>query len=196
MHSSASSNVFIPPAFELFEFDDGSPSSGQPARRWLSNWMALDRHPADEVVLAWSPNAQIVVTVGTSDRSHQSELLRHVSAVQALGGGDLPVPARPEPAAAVHHEIDRIVTADNLWRPLPPMFPGAPVGEACELGGYAIGYCYLDQGLAVTVTAVGIPVVEFRVRPVRDWEHYNIDASKNHTLEELDAARQEHDNTK
>jgi hypothetical protein len=188
--------MYDPPAFQLYEFDDGSPSAIQPARRWLSNWMALDGNPADEVVLAWSPGAGTVVTVGTSDRSHQRELLRHVCAVQALGGGDLPIPAKLEPPAAVHQEIDRIVAADDLWRPLSPMLSGASEGEACELGGYALGYCYIDHGPALTVAAAGVPVASFKVRTVRDWGHYNIDASKRHPLAELDAARQEHDNTR
>ncbi len=192
--SAASAIAFIPPTFDLYEFDDSSPSPAQPARRWLINWAALAGKPADEVVLAWSPGAGVIVTVGTSDRSHERKWLRFDCAVQALGG-DLPVPARPEPAAAVHQEIDRIVAADDLWRPLPPMFPGAPEGEAAELEGYALGYCHLDQGPAVTVTAVGIPVTRFRVRKVRDWGPYDIDASKSHTLEELSRARREHGNT-
>jgi hypothetical protein len=194
MSSAASANAYIAPTFDLYEFDDGSPSPAPSARRRLINWQALVGKTTFEVVLAWSPGAGVVVTVGTSDRSHERKWLRFDCAVQALGG-DLPVPARPEPAAAVHQEIDRIAAADDLWRPLPPMFPGAPEGEAAELEGYAIGYCHLDKGTAVTVAAIGIPVARFRVRNVQDWGPYDIDASKSHTLEELDRARREHGNT-
>lgn len=91
--------------------------------------------------------------------------------------------------------MDRIAAADGLWRPLPPMVPGAPEGEAAELEGYALGYCHLDQGTAVTVAAVGIPVTRFRVRKARDWGPYDLDATKTHTSEELSRARQPHDNT-
>lgn len=186
--------MFIPPVFQLCEFDDGPPPSAAPARRWLSNWMATEGTPADEVVLGWSPGTGTVVTVGTSERAQDRELLRTVCAVQALGGGDLPVPAMPELAGGgVHREIDRIVAAADLWRPLPPLLPGAPEGEACELEGYAIGYCRLADGPAVTVASVGVPVSGFKVRLVRDWQAYNVNASERHTLEELARARQAHD---
>jgi hypothetical protein len=186
--------MFIPPVFALYEFDDELSPSVTPARRWLSNWMALAGAPADEVVLAWSPDAGTVVTVGTSDRLHERELLRHACAVQALGGGDLPVPTMPETAGAIHQEIDRIGAATDLWRPLPPILPGALDGEACELEGYAIGYCYLADGPAVTVAAVGVSANQFKIRPVRDWRSYDINASERHTLEELSRARREHGN--
>ena len=42
-----------------------------------------------------------------------------------------------------YRDADRIVAAADLWRPLPPMLPAALEGEACELEGYAIGYCCL-----------------------------------------------------
>jgi hypothetical protein len=186
--------MFIPPEFQLCEFDDGPSLPAPPARRWLSNWMAIEGTPADEVVLGWSPGTGTVVTVGTSERAQERELLRLVCAVQALGGGDLPVPAMPEPSGgAVHREIDRIVAAADLWRPLPPMLPAALEGEACELEGYAIGYCCLADGPAVTVASVGVPVDRFKVRPVQGWRAYNVNASEQHTLEELSRARQEHD---
>jgi hypothetical protein len=98
MSSPSSTDMFIPPVFQLCEFDDGPPPSAPPARRWLSNWMAIEGTPADEVVLGWSPGTGTVVTVGTSERAQERELLRLVCAVQALGGGDLPVPAMPETA--------------------------------------------------------------------------------------------------
>jgi hypothetical protein len=136
-----------------------------------------------------------VVTVGTADRSHERRWLRFDSAFQALGGDELPVPVRPGPAAAIHREINRIADAGDLWRPLPPMFPGGPECEAAELEGYAVGYCHLDQGTAVTVTAVGIPVARFRVRLARHWGPYDIDLTKSHTLEEIDRAREGRDHT-
>jgi hypothetical protein len=89
-------DMFIPPVFRLCEFDDGPPATAAPARRWLSNWMAVEGTPAEEVVLGWSPGTGTVVTVGTSERRQDRELLRTVCAVQALGGGDLPVPVMPE----------------------------------------------------------------------------------------------------
>lgn len=193
MNGNTSAVAFIPPAFDLYEFDDGLPSSAQPARRWLSNWQAPVGKPADDAVLAWSTGAGIVVTVGTSDRSHERTWLRFDCALQALGGDDLPVPVRPGTAAAARQEMDRIAAADDLWRPLPPMFRGAPEGEAAELDGYAIGYCHLDQGTSVTVAAVGIRVSRFRVRKVGDGGPYDVDPTKSHTLEELSRAREERD---
>lgn len=185
--------MFIPPVFQLYEFDDGPLPSAPPARRWFSNWMAVEGTPAEEVVLGWSPGTGAVVTVGTSERANDRDGLRIACAVQAIGGDDLPVPAKPQPAGgAIHREIDRIVAAD-LWRPLPPLLPAALEGEACELEGYAIGYCHLAYGLAVTVASVGVPVSGFKVRPVQDWRAYNVNASERHTLEELARARQAHD---
>jgi hypothetical protein len=49
------------------------------------------------------------------------------------------------------------------------MLPAALEGEACELDGYAIGYCCLTDGPAITVTSVGVSVNSFKVRPVQNW---------------------------
>ena len=193
MSSSASTSIFIPPVFQLCEFDDGLSSPGPPARRWLSNFTMLEGTPAGEVVLGWSPGTGTVVTVGTSERSHERELLRSVCATQALGGGDLPVPRMPELAGAALQEIDRIVAAADMWRPLLPMLPAALEGEACELEGFAIGYCALADGLAVTMASVGVPVSRFKVRPVQNWGAYDINASEQHTMEELSRAWREQD---
>jgi hypothetical protein len=72
------------------------------------------------------------------------------------------------------------------------MLPAALEGEACELDGYAIGYCCLTDGPAITVTSVGVSVNSFKVRPVQNWGAYNVNASEQHTLEELARARREH----
>ena len=72
------------------------------------------------------------------------------------------------------------------------MLPAALEGEACELEGYAIGYGCLADGPVITVASVGLPVCRFKVRPVQNWQAYNINASERHTLEELSRARQQH----
>jgi len=52
------------------------------------------------------------------------------------------------------------------------VLPAALEGEACELDGYAIRYCCLADGPAITVTSVGVPVRSFKVRPVQNWRAY------------------------
>jgi hypothetical protein len=145
-----------------------APCVRAPTQRWLSAWTAVTGTPADEVVLAWSPGTGTVVTAGTSDREHERGLLRLVCAIQALGGGDLPIPNQPELPRAARREIDRIVAADDL-------------------DGYALGYSYLADGQAITVTSVDDPVNSFTVRPVQDWGHTTY-ASEQHPEEELTRA--------
>jgi hypothetical protein len=177
-------NHFVPAPFGLYEFDDTDRAGPDgAARRWFSHWNGLIGAPAEEVSLGWSAGGATVV-VATSGRSYDDAYARFRAAHLALGGNELPIAHRPESPAAVGQEMKRIRDADDLWSEVPGVRPGGPPASAATGGGFAVGYNRLDDGI-IFVAAVGIGPGQFRVRPVRDWGAYDVDARRSFPLSAL-----------
>jgi hypothetical protein len=168
--------IFVPPAFDLYEFDDGAPSDPpRPTRRWFRNWNGLIGSPAEEVTIGWSAG-DATVLVGTRGIVHHEPWARSEAAHLLLSGDDVPLPARPTSPGAGHQELERIESTDELWTAAPALFAGGPAAQAAVLDGYALAYCLLGDG-AVFVAAVGVDPGRFRIRKVRDWTTYDHNAS-------------------
>lgn len=175
--------TYLPPEFDLYEFDDGSPPPATPARRWFSHWNGPIGAPAQEVTLGWSAG-DATVLVGTLGQLKHEPWARLSAAHLALGGEDLPLPGRPASATATQRELQRIMSSDELWSEGPALVAGGPVSQAAVLAGYAVGYCRVSEGAAF-VAAVGIAPGEFRLRNVRDWTAYDHDATRRFPLSDL-----------
>ena len=167
--------MFVPPVFDLYEFDDGAPSDApRPARCWFRNWNGLIGSPAEEVTLGWSAG-DATVLVGTRGIVHDEPWARHEAALLLLSGDDILLPSRPTSPCAVHRELERIMSTDELWSAAPAPFAGGPAAQAAVLDGYALAYCLLGGG-AVFVAAVGVDPGRVRIRKVRDWTTYDHNA--------------------
>jgi hypothetical protein len=178
---------YVPPQFELFEFDDESLGLGpQSGRRWFSHWNGLIGKPADEVTLAWSA-AGATVLVATSGRDEPAEFARLSAAHLALGGTLLPASVRPGSAEAVNREIKRISATGELWAPGPVLTPGGAPSQVAEGNGFSIAYSDI-AGERVLLAAVGVHPDQFSVRKVTGWEAYDLCATTGHTLSELNRA--------
>jgi hypothetical protein len=177
-------NHFVPAAFSLYEFDDtGWAGPDGAARRWFSHWDGLIGAPAEEVSLGWSAGGAMVV-VATSGRSYDDADARFRSAHLALGGIELPIPHRPESPAAVGQEMERLRDAEDLWFEVPGVSPGGPPARAVIGEGFTVGYIRLEGGI-IFIAAVGVDPGRFRVREVRDWGAYDVDARTSFPLSAL-----------
>ncbi|MGI8448062.1 MAG: hypothetical protein ACR2MP_12970 [Streptosporangiaceae bacterium] len=176
---------FIPAAFSLYEFDDsGLADSGDvPVRRWLSHWDGLIGSPAEEVSLAWACG-RAAVLVCTSGRSYDEAGARARAAHVALGGDALPIPHRPASTAGTVAEIERLGSAAELWSGVTGVLPGAPAAEAAEGDGFAVADIRLSSGAAF-IAAVGADPRQFRIRKVRDWDAYDVNATTQFPLSAL-----------
>jgi hypothetical protein len=101
-----------------------------------------------------------------------------------LSGDDVPLAARPASPGAVHQELRRIMSTDELWSPPPALFPAGPAAQLAILDGYAVAYCLLGTGV-VFIAAVGVSADRFRIRTVLDWTEYDHDASASFPLGDL-----------
>src|ERR1700722_5878652 len=111
---------YVPPVFELYEFDDEPLGTRRHVRRGFHAWNGPVNDPAEEVSLAWSsPDAAVLVS--TSRWSDEAGSARLSAAHLALAGTDLPIPARPGTTEEVQGEIQRIAAAAELWSPLHPI---------------------------------------------------------------------------
>jgi hypothetical protein len=173
---------YFPPRFDLFEFDDESFQSGQP-RRWFNGWNGPVDEPAEEVSLAWSAG-EAAALVATSGRFPDREWARLSAAHLALGGNALPITDRPGTAQAVQQEIQRIASTEELWSPGPVLEAGSTPAEVAVGDGFAVA-CGRVSGKTVLIAAVGVRPDQFRVRTVRDWDAYGLDATKSHSMSEL-----------
>lgn len=176
-------HYYVPPRFELFEFDDRllSPRP-QASSRWFNGWNGPLSEPAEEVTLAWS-TTRATVLVATSGRDEPAEFARLSAAHLALGGDVLPLPSRPGSARAVHQEIQRI-SSDDRWAVGPALAPGGAPSHVVAGNGFALAYAPVG-GAMVLVAAVGVRPGQFTVRKATDWEAYDLDATKSHSLSEL-----------
>jgi hypothetical protein len=180
-------NYYVPPRFDLFEFDEESPGlSAQSSQRWFSHWNGLIGKPAEEVTLAWS-TAGTTVLVATSGQDEPTAFARLAAAHLALGGTALPVPSRPGSTAAVQREIRRYSETEELWVPGPVMAPGGSPSQMAAGDGFSLAYSRVG-GETVLVAAVGIRPDRLRVRKVTGWEAYDLCATTGHTLSELNRA--------
>ncbi|MGH3299681.1 MAG: hypothetical protein ACRDP7_48640 [Trebonia sp.] len=177
-------HYYVPPRFDLFEFDDESLGlSPRSSQRRFSGWNGLVGQPAEEVILAWSASGATVL-VATSGRDEPMEFSRLSAAHLALGGTALPVPDRPGSTEAVVREIERISATEELWTPGPAMAPGGSPSHAAAGNAFSVAYAPVG-GEMVLVAAVGVRADQFRVRKVTDWGVYDLDATVTHPLSEL-----------
>jgi hypothetical protein len=158
---------YVPPEFDLFEFDDERLSPGTPPRRWFRDWNGAIGAPPQEVRLGWSAD-DATVLVGSQGQLRHESLARLGAAHLALGGLAMPLPSRPASATATQRELQRIMSSDELWSEAPAMLAGGAASQVAVLTGYAIAWCRAGEGAAL-VAAVGIVPDKFRLRKVRDW---------------------------
>jgi hypothetical protein len=179
-------NYYVPPRFDLFEFDEEPPGlSTQSSQRWFGHWNGLISKPAEEVTLAWS-TAGATVLVATSGRDEPTVFARLTAAHLAPGGTALPVPSRPGSTAAVQREIQRYSETEELWVPGPVMASGGSPSQVAAGDGFSLAYSRVGSE-TVLAAAVGIRPDRLRVRKVTDWEAYDLDATRRHPLSELNA---------
>ena len=179
-------NHYVPPRFDLFEFDEEPPGlSTQSGQRWFSHWNGPISKPAEEVTLAWSSSGATVL-VATSGRDEPTVFARLAAAHLALGGTALRVPSRPGSTAAVQREIRRYSETEELWVPGPVMGPGGSLSQVAAGEGFSLAYSHVGSD-TVLVAAVGIRPDRLRVRKVTDWEAYDLDPTRSHPLSELNA---------
>lgn len=177
-------HYYVPPRFELFEFDERPLSlSPQDSRRWFSGWNGPVGAPAREVTLAWSAG-RATVLVATADWDGPAELTRLSAAHLALGGDALPVPSRPVSTGAVMREIERISASDELWAVGPALAPDGPPSQVAAGDGFWLAYAPAGAE-TVLVAAVGASPGQLSVRKATDWEAYDLDATRAHELGEL-----------
>jgi hypothetical protein len=177
---------YLPPAFALYEFDDTAFEPGLDRRRWFGGWHGPAGEPAEQVMLTWAAGDRAVL-VATTDRAGDPEMARLSAALLALGGDELPVAARPSSPREVHRELRRISAAAGLWSPAPPVAPAGPPADVAVLDGYVLAVSQAGPQ-QVLIAAVGLDAEQFEVRPVRDWAAYDVDATKGHSLAELNQA--------
>ena len=177
-------NYYVPPRFDLFEFDEESPGLSAVSQRWFSHWNGLIGKPAEEVNLAWS-TAGATVLVATSVWDEPTVFARLAAAHLALGGTVLPVPSRPG-STAVSDGDPGYSETEELWVPGPVMAPGGSPSQMAAGDGFSLAYSRAGSE-TVLVAAVGIRSDRLRVRKVTGWEAYDLDATTSHPLSELNA---------
>ena len=182
---------YVPPGFELYEFDDASLRPGQPARRRFRHFNGPVGQPAEEVVLGWSAG-DAAVLVATSGRpgDEDPEWSRMGAAHLALGGTFLRASARPATTRGVGQEMRRIAESAELWSPGPAIVPGGPPSDLAVLDGYILARSAAG-GQQVLIAAVGLAPGQLQVRQVGDWAAYDLDATRTQSLNELNQARHE-----
>ncbi len=173
--------------FELYEFDDEPFGTRRHVRRGFHGWNGPVSDPAEEVSLAWSsPDAAVLVS--TASRPDEASWARLSAAHLALAGTDLPIPGRPGTTGEVQEEIQRIAAAAGLWSPVHAIITDGTPAVAAVCDGFLLAYTQAGSEL-VLVAATGIRSGQLRVRKVRDWGAYDIDATQSHTLSELNELR-------
>jgi hypothetical protein len=174
---------YVPPAFDLFEFDDDPVDPGRQPRRWFSSWNGAVNKPAQDVCLGWSAG-QSTVLVATSGRALEANWARLSAAHLALGGIALPIPRRPDSAGATQREIQRIASTEQMWSPGFALVADGSRGVVAACDGFTVAHGYVGSELVV-IAAVGLDARQFRVRKVMDWRAYGTDGAKRHPLNEL-----------
>lgn len=174
---------YVPPRFDLFEFDDEPHSPSRQGQRRFNGWNGLVDQPAEEVSLGWFL-ADAAVLVATSGRFYDTAWARLSAAHLALGGTALEATIRPGTAEDMQRELERITSTGELWSTGPAMVPDGSPSDAAVCDGFSLAYGRID-GETVLVAAVGIRPEQFKVRIVRDWAAYDIDATQSHPLSEL-----------
>jgi len=174
---------YIPPAFELYEFDDEPLGTRRYVCRGFNGWNGPVNSPAQEVSLAWS-SPDSAVLVSTTGQADDARWARLSAAHLALGGTTLPIPARPGSTGEVQEEIQRIAESTELWSPLHPIMTGGTSAAVAVLSGFLLACTQAGSG-HVLVAATGVRIDQLRVRKVRDWGAYDIDATQSHPLSDL-----------
>jgi hypothetical protein len=174
---------YVPPRFELYEFDDESFGPRQHVRREFHSWNGLVNEPAEEVSLAWSLG-DAAALVATARRPYDTAWARLSAAHLALSGNTLPIPTRPTFEREVQQEIERIATSVALWSPGPAIVPAGSPADLAVCDGFSLAYSQVGSEM-VLVAAVNIRTDQFRVRKVRDWSAYDFDATQSHLLSDL-----------
>ncbi|MGH3245445.1 MAG: hypothetical protein ACRDOI_04415 [Trebonia sp.] len=162
---------YVPPEFELYEFDGGSLPPDQPERRTFHTWNGAVNESAEEVSLAWwaGPAAAFVSTSGRPDEARWARLS---AAHLALAGDNLLIPSRPGTTGEVAQEIRRIASSAELWTPGPALVPGGPPADVAVCDGFCLAYSQLGAEM-VLVAAVGVGADQLTVRKVRNWSDYD-----------------------
>jgi hypothetical protein len=174
---------YIPPNFELYEFDDGTLSPDQRGSRNFSDWNGPASKPAEEVSLAWSLG-EAAVLVSSSGRADAMEWARLSAAHLAVGGTTLPIPARPDTTRGVQEEIQRIAQSTGLWSPGPAIIPHRTPADLAVCDGFSLAYSQAGSVLVI-IAAVGVGTDQLKVRKVRDWDAYDFDATQSHSPTDL-----------
>ncbi|WP_069464572.1 hypothetical protein [Actinacidiphila rubida] len=175
---------FVPPEFDLFQFDDGQPTMGRgPAsRRWFIHWDGLIGAPAEEVMLGWSAGDSLVIVCTSGRRYDRSEARFRASHV-ALGGDVLPIPGRPQGPLATNQTMEELRNSE-LWTGTGDAPNPEDTGETAAAEGYSIGYQRLRDGI-VFIAAVNVEPAQFRIRKVQDWSPYDVDPRTSFPLSAL-----------
>jgi hypothetical protein len=178
-------NHFVPATFSLYEFDDTGWTGlgGLAPRRWFSGWNGLIGAPAEEVSLGWARDGATVL-VATSGRETDNATARFLAAHLALGGSELPVPRPPESAAAIGQEMERIRDAEDQWFEVPNVMPSGPPAQAVAWDGFVVAFIRLSGG-SILLAATGVSPDQLRIREVRDWAAYDVDARESFPLSAL-----------
>jgi hypothetical protein len=182
---------YVPPEFELYEFDDTLLGPSSPARRWCRHWNGPVGQPADEVILGWTAGSAAVL-VATSGRpgDEDTEWSRMGAAHLALGGTFLSASARPATTREVGQEMRRIAGSPGLWSPGPVIVPGEAPADLADLNGYVLARSEAGNQ-QLLIAAVGVEPGRLRARRVGDWTVYDLDATRGHSLSDLSQARQD-----
>jgi hypothetical protein len=174
---------YLPPRFELYEFDDEPSRPGEHVRRGFLGWNGPVNEPAQEVSLTWRAG-DAGAFVSTSRRPNEAQWARLSAAHLALAGDTLGIPGRPSTTEEVVQEIQRIAASAELWSPGPAIVPGGPPADVAVCDGFCLAYSHVGPEM-VLVAAVGIRTDQLRVRKVRDWGDYPFDATQSHSLSDL-----------
>jgi hypothetical protein len=169
---------YVPPGFELYEFDDESLRPGQPGRRTFHNWNGQVDTPAQEVSLAWQAG-DATALVSTSGRPDEAQWARLSAAHLALAGDTLRIPGRPSTTEEVTREIQRIATSAELWSSGPAIIPGGSPSDVAVCDGFCLAYSHANAEI-VLIAAVGVRADQLRVRKVRDLGCYDFDGTQAH----------------
>ena len=178
-------NLFVPAAFDLYEFDDRNVPTGRgaPRKRWFSHWDGLVGAPAEEVALGWSAGDAVAI-VCTSGRHYDRAEARFRAAHLALGGDALPLGNRPEGPLATNQAINLIGSSPDLWTEAGDGADPGRTTESAISAGFSIGY-RKHKGGFVFIAAVNIDPALFNVHMVDDWSVYDVDPRSTFPLSAL-----------